>query len=400
MKDTQLLDYLFSQNEIPVWLVRDDAFRYRSPLRPGLRPDSDLLALFAPAVAQAVDTPAFYMVEGTELLATVRVGDGSVLVAGPCTLLQPVDAGHVKHLLMDYLYEREAAQEAILFSRAVEIDAFLSFFELLLLWFGIEAYDAARLRGMLDYVSLRDVVGSDVTGRVYNIREQQLMSPYSYDSEQRLLACVQSGDVEAAAQAQHFYAPRNRGNIVPDDYKQFLYESIALITLVTRAAVAGGMDVDRAYMLSDQYIRRMDATGSIDALTAVARDAIVDFAAQVAENRDDARLRQNPLIWQSIQYIRRNLHYPLTLTDVAGHVGVTVKHLSRLFVAETGRRFCETVQQHRVEEAKNLLVFSNLSLLQISSTLCFSSQSYFTKVFCRHTGLTPRAYRTQHHRTQ
>ena len=52
----------------------------------------------------------------------------------------------------------------------------------------------------------------------------------------------------------------------------------------------------------------------------------------------------------------------------------------------------------KLEEAKSLLMYSQQSITEISNYLCFSSQSYFTSVFRKKYGLTPKEYRLQHGR--
>ena len=56
------------------------------------------------------------------------------------------------------------------------------------------------------------------------------------------------------------------------------------------------------------------------------------------------------------------------------------------------------IQLQRIEEAKNLLRFSDYQISEISTFLAFSSQSYFTSVFKRHTGVTPKKYREANYR--
>ncbi|WP_442862488.1 helix-turn-helix domain-containing protein [Bacillus sp. USDA818B3_A] len=46
-----------------------------------------------------------------------------------------------------------------------------------------------------------------------------------------------------------------------------------------------------------------------------------------------------------------------------------------------------------MEEAKDLLAFSDKSISEISNYLCFSSQSHFQKVFKDYYAITPQAYR-------
>jgi AraC-like DNA-binding protein len=51
------------------------------------------------------------------------------------------------------------------------------------------------------------------------------------------------------------------------------------------------------------------------------------------------------------------------------------------------------INRQKIEEAKNLLAFSDRSLSEISSYLCFSSQSYFQNLFKKYEGITPLQYR-------
>ena len=50
----------------------------------------------------------------------------------------------------------------------------------------------------------------------------------------------------------------------------------------------------------------------------------------------------------------------------------------------------------KIRDAKRLLRYSNRSLSEISTHLCFSSQAYFQTVFKKSTGMTPNEYRNVH----
>ena len=56
----------------------------------------------------------------------------------------------------------------------------------------------------------------------------------------------------------------------------------------------------------------------------------------------------------------------------------------------------EFIMQEKIEEAKRLLILSNHTILEISSLLHFTDQSYFTKTFKKVTGVTPKVYRNRY----
>ena len=50
------------------------------------------------------------------------------------------------------------------------------------------------------------------------------------------------------------------------------------------------------------------------------------------------------------------------------------------------------IQLAKIDEAKVLLLYTKKSISEISSYLAFSSQSYFSSIFKKHTGYTPSEY--------
>ena len=94
-----------------------------------------------------------------------------------------------------------------------------------------------------------------------------------------------------------------------------------------------------------------------------------------------------------MDYIYENLHTKITLPTLAKTAGLSPSYLSRLFRRETVLTVSEYIIRKRVEAAENMLKYSEYSCIEISSYLCFSSESHFIQVFRRYTGYTPKQYR-------
>ena len=58
-----------------------------------------------------------------------------------------------------------------------------------------------------------------------------------------------------------------------------------------------------------------------------------------------------------------------------------------------GISLSEYILRQKIEGAKNLLCYSRLSIVEIGESFCFSSQSHFTRIFKKETGVTPHKYR-------
>ncbi|MFF5972804.1 GlxA family transcriptional regulator [Streptomyces sp. NPDC012769] len=88
-----------------------------------------------------------------------------------------------------------------------------------------------------------------------------------------------------------------------------------------------------------------------------------------------------------------HLDEPLTLTDLARHAGVSVRTLSRRFLAETGLSPLQWLLHQRIERAKELLETTTLPMDRLAHESGLGSADSLRRHLLRRTGLTPTAYR-------
>ena len=95
----------------------------------------------------------------------------------------------------------------------------------------------------------------------------------------------------------------------------------------------------------------------------------------------------------AVAYIRENLHRELSIQDICRNTNLSKTMLYDLF----HRRFHCTVSGYinaqRVDRSMELLKNTDLSMEEISLKTGFSSASYYSKIFKKHTGLSPLQYR-------
>jgi len=90
----------------------------------------------------------------------------------------------------------------------------------------------------------------------------------------------------------------------------------------------------------------------------------------------------------AIRYTDSNL----SLEDVSSHVGISKYHLSRLFSKHLAQGFAEYLNQVRIKKAKELLLETNLSVIEISLLVGFNSPQNFGRVFKKFAGTTPKEF--------
>jgi len=96
---------------------------------------------------------------------------------------------------------------------------------------------------------------------------------------------------------------------------------------------------------------------------------------------------------RAIEFIDAHLDSPMALADVAGAAGLSRMHFAAQFRAATGVRPHEFVLRRRIERAQSLLSTTDVPIVELALATGFSSQSHFTVVFKRISGLTPRQWR-------
>lgn len=124
----------------------------------------------------------------------------------------------------------------------------------------------------------------------------------------------------------------------------------------------------------------------------------MDFTERMYEIRKETIISLH--IRKCIDYIYENLGADLSVKAVSTVIGLNSTYLSRLFRQEIGISLKQFVKEARVDTAKNLLTYSDISYSVISTSLGFSTQSVFIAVFKGITGVTPKVYREMNYMKQ
>lgn len=95
----------------------------------------------------------------------------------------------------------------------------------------------------------------------------------------------------------------------------------------------------------------------------------------------------------AVRYIHDNLDRPLSSDEVARQAGVSRRHLSRLMRAHVGASFHEYVLWARLHMAAHLLRRTDLAVKVVGAQVGYPDVHHFTRVFSRHIGHPPAAYR-------
>ena len=108
---------------------------------------------------------------------------------------------------------------------------------------------------------------------------------------------------------------------------------------------------------------------------------------------EESTTREPAWLRKACDLIRDTFREPITLSSVAHAIDVHPSHLARRFREQYHRSIGDYVRHLRIEHAARELADSSASLTEIALRWGFFDQSHFSRVFKRHTGVTPARFR-------
>lgn len=225
--------------------------------------------------------------------------------------------------------------------------------------------------------------------QMYKASPQVNSRVYPYEKEKALITKLKTGDTEQAKALLNdllgyvFFAEGNNLEVVKS-------RALELSSLLSRAAIEGGATSDSVLKVNNQFLMSLQNITDLDDLCYKLQETI-DVFTDCMFNYIPSK--GNEIIKKAIRYISQNFSRSLTLDEVAEHVHLNSAYFSTLFKQSTGSSFKEYLNMVRIEESKRLLANTDNSIIDISLATGFEDQSYFSKVFKKYTGLTPKQYR-------
>ena len=214
----------------------------------------------------------------------------------------------------------------------------------------------------------------------------------TYIAEKILVDSVKNGDMESFNRFVSSFPALKGGKMAEGQIRQAKNTFISAATIVSRAAIEGGLDTEEAMELSAIYVSQCEQLSDVVAITNLQFKMIVDYINRVKE----AKEQTSPKILRDVAlYVRKNLSSPITTQEIADYMYLSRPYLSATFKQQAGITLAEYIAREKIEEAHRLLLYTKKTVLEISEGLGFSSQSHFTNVFKKFKGTTPKSIRKE-----
>jgi AraC-like DNA-binding protein len=120
---------------------------------------------------------------------------------------------------------------------------------------------------------------------------------------------------------------------------------------------------------------------------------LIDLARLAGPVVAELRRSGEPLLADVFEVIDRRHAGPLSLREVAGELGMTPGHLTTVVRRRTGRTVGEWITDRRMTAARVLLAETDLSVAEVARRVGISDPGYFSRLFARAHGASPREWR-------
>ncbi len=205
---------------------------------------------------------------------------------------------------------------------------------------------------------------------------------------------VSNGNVAAVrknCEQERFLDSEGVGILSRNQVTNLKYHFVITTAMITRLCRQKGMELEQAFRMSDFYIQKLDDIHTVQGVHNLHDEMVLDYAEKMLIlRRSDTNSRH---ISACKEYIYSHIKERITIEDLADELGVSSSYLSRLFKKETGDSVSAYIRKQKIEKARNLLRYSDYSVIEIANRLSFSSQSHFIQQFREIVGMTPKKYR-------
>lgn len=213
--------------------------------------------------------------------------------------------------------------------------------------------------------------------------------PYMHQLEEALHQAIRQQDKHRAREVlnlllRYVYTPH------PDRFPLIRSRAIQLVYLLSNIPLPEEPGPGKTVLSKEACLPMLQQAASLEEMD-VALAQILHLFVDVTF--DFSEVRHSDTIHRIMEFIKANYARKLSLEQIAASVHLSPSHISGLFRKETGQTLSAYISFVRIEKSKQLLKTTELSIADIAALCGFEEQSYFSRVFRKQTGMSPKHYR-------
>lgn len=232
------------------------------------------------------------------------------------------------------------------------------------------------------------IYGKNSLIHIQEIENESTSINFPVELEKNLLSLVELGKTEAAKESLHnifVYVTQSDGF-----NPQLLYNlCLNFVVLIYRCATMCGIPYDNLSK-NKNFPHNLLEMKTVAEIENYLERIITDTSEKIKEMR---MKKQQGTLGKIKEYVEQNFAQDLTLDFLAKKFFINACYLSQLFKKELNCNFVDFLTAIRIEEAKRLMLHTDLKVYEVGTRTGYNNPRYFSQVFERFTGETPSEYR-------
>lgn len=250
-----------------------------------------------------------------------------------------------------------------------------------------ESKEASAVENLVYKLRSYEVKNLEDTPTELNVKNLEEGRRYEIE----LLNFLKQGALEETdAFVKRYLDQGQRGNTGSLVYSS--WQAMQILTACTQVVRELGGDPETIladFQNVDHFIRSFCRIRSMEEITGKLLKTVITYRMDLVDSGGQA-------ITMAKEYIRTHMDdASLTLNSMAEHVGLSSNYFGYVFKQRTGVNFIKYLTNVRMEHAKELLRTTDLTSAQIAERVGFLDPNYFSVVFKKTCGMTPREYRNK-----
>ncbi len=165
--------------------------------------------------------------------------------------------------------------------------------------------------------------------------------------------------------------------------------TITLNSVSTRASIRGGLNVHLAHSISTKYAVAIENQETVEGVLSLTPKLVKEYCKSV---NDYSLKKYSPLIKKTLITIRKNISSSVSLSDIAAQLNTSKEHLCRSFKQEIGENLTNYIHKIKIQESLDLIKSKKYSVSEVAFMFGYSSSSYYSSVFKKVIGVSPKKY--------
>jgi two-component system response regulator YesN len=112
---------------------------------------------------------------------------------------------------------------------------------------------------------------------------------------------------------------------------------------------------------------------------------------------ENATHKASHKLLKALLYIQGHYYEDVNIDHVSLAIGVSSSYLHQLFKRDLGRTFLDYLTEYRINQAKRILQYEDIKMMEVASRVGYRSPQHFSQVFKKLTGILPHQYREKDH---